>query len=110
LLQKETRGDVVTARITVTFGSVDSLSGKAMAGQIAGQMLMRGTTSHTRQEIQDEIASLRTQMNVFSGPDGASASITSTYDNLPAVIQLAADFPASLPFLKMSSTSSAIKL
>ena len=91
MLQKETRGDVVTARISLNFGSVDSLSGMAMAGQIAGQMLMRGTTSHTRQEIQDEIASLQTQMNVFGGPDGTSASITSTYDNLPAVIQLAAE-------------------
>jgi zinc protease len=61
-------------------------------GRYAGittQMLMRGTRNSSRQEIQDELARLQSQLNVFGGTGIATANIQSTRANLPAVLSLA---------------------
>ena len=54
-------------------------------------MLMRGSTKHTRQQIQDEIDRLKARLNVFGGPTSAGAQIETTRENLPAVLRLAAE-------------------
>src|SRR5580692_5285369 len=55
LLPKSTRGDTVVASLQVRFGDSKSLAGKSATGGIAGALLMRGTKSRTRQQIQDEM-------------------------------------------------------
>ena len=55
LLQKETRGDVALVRVRFHMSDEESLAGRVTAGQIAGTMLMRGTATRTRQDIQDEL-------------------------------------------------------
>ena len=55
LLPKATRGETVNARFRVILGDEEALTGRATAGAIAGQMLMRGSSGHTRQQIQDEL-------------------------------------------------------
>ena len=52
-------------------------------------MLMRGTRNKSRQEIQDELARLQSQLNVGGGAGLASANIQSTRENLPDVLALA---------------------
>jgi zinc protease len=52
-------------------------------------MLMRGTRNKSRQDIQDELARLQSQLNVGGGAGLASANIQSTRANLPAVLELA---------------------
>ncbi|MGD8340206.1 MAG: pitrilysin family protein [Gammaproteobacteria bacterium] len=89
LLPKETRGDRVTAAITLNFGTLESVYGLDTVGSLTGRMLMRGTQSRSRQEIQDEIDRLQSRLNVSGSVDGASASIQSTRENLPAVLELA---------------------
>jgi zinc protease len=89
LLPKETRGDRVTASITLNFGTLESVFGLDTVGSLTGQMLMRGTQSRSRQEIQDEIDRLQSRLSVSGSVDGASASIQSTRENLPAVLELA---------------------
>jgi zinc protease len=91
LLPKETRGDTVVANLTLRFGDEKSLMNRAMAGQFAGAMLMRGTTKRTRQQIQDEIDRLKARLNVFGGPTNAGFQIETTRQNLPAVLRLAAE-------------------
>jgi zinc protease len=88
LLPKQTRGDTVVANLTLRFGDEKSLMNRSMAGQFAGAMLMRGTTTHTRQQIQDEIDRLKARMNVFGGPTNAGAQVETTRENLPAVLRL----------------------
>jgi zinc protease len=89
MLPKETRGDAVNAGIRLNFGDERNLSGKARISQMTGQMLMRGTKSKTRQQIQDELDRLQSQLNVFGGAGGAGANILSTRANLAEVLDLA---------------------
>ena len=54
-LPKENRGDSVAARINLNFGDEKSLMNRGAAASFAGQLLMRGTSKHTRQQLQDEL-------------------------------------------------------
>ncbi len=89
MLPKQTRGDAVNARITLNFGSVQSLEGKGQISAVAADMLMRGTKAKTRQQIEDQLAKLQSQLNVGGAGDGVGASMVSTHDNLAAVLDLA---------------------
>jgi zinc protease len=91
LLPKETRGDAVNASIRLNFGDERSLSGKSRIASFTSQMLMRGTKTRTRQQIDDELADLQSQLNVGGGGGQVGASMVSTHDNIAAVVRLALD-------------------
>ncbi|MEW6732571.1 MAG: pitrilysin family protein [Acidobacteriota bacterium] len=91
LLPKKTRGNTVVATLVFHFGDQSSLMNRSMSAQLAGQMLMRGTTKHTRQQIKDEFDRLKARVFVFGGATQASISIETVRDNLPDVIRLAAE-------------------
>ena len=91
LLPKETRGDAVIATLTLRFGDEKSLAGQSIPGRFAAQMLMRGTTKRTRQQIQDELDRLKARVNVGGGAGAAIANIQTTRENLPAVLDLVAE-------------------
>ncbi|MEO8073268.1 MAG: pitrilysin family protein, partial [Acidobacteriota bacterium] len=61
------------------------------AAQIAGQLLMRGTAKHTRQQIQDEFDRLKARVFVGGSATGAIASIETTRQNLPEVMRLVSE-------------------
>lgn len=100
MLSKENRGDSVVANMIFRFGDEKSLTNRATAGQLAGQMLMRGTAKHTRQQIQDEFDKLKAQVNVFGGATSANVVIETTRQNLPAVIRLVAEVLREPSFLE----------
>ncbi len=87
-LSKKTRGGSVAARITLRFGDEQSLMNKATAHEVAAQMLLRGTKSKTREQIQDAINSLKARLNVFPNGQSVVASIETTRENLPALVKL----------------------
>jgi zinc protease len=91
LLPKETRGDVVVAAMNFRFGDEKSLMNQATAARLVGQMLMRGTAKHTREQIKDEFDRLKARVNVSSVPTNATVSIETTRENLPAVLKLLAE-------------------
>lgn len=91
LLPKETRGDEVLIRVRLHFGDEESLMGRGTAGAMAGAMLMRGTESRTRQEIQDELDRLQAQGSIGGGPTIATGQFRTVRDNVPAVLELVAD-------------------
>jgi zinc protease len=64
---------------------------RGTAAQLAGAMLMRGTTKHTRQQIQDELDRLKARAFVFGAPTQATLFIETTRANLPAVVRLMAE-------------------
>src|SRR5580698_76903 len=55
MLPKSSRVGTVVASLQIRFGDVKSLSGKDAVGSMAGALLMRGTRTRTRQQIQDEM-------------------------------------------------------
>ena len=78
LLSKKTRGSKVVARMTLRYGDEKSLFNRSTAGDLAGAMLMRGTTKHTRQQIQDEFDRIKARAFVFGSATSAGASIETT--------------------------------
>ena len=99
LLSKRTRGASVQATIRIHFGDVDGLKGKQAAASLAGATLMRGTAKRDRQQIQDEITRLKAQLQVGGGATAATATISTTRENLAASLRLAGEIlkEASLP-------------
>jgi zinc protease len=91
LLPKKTRGGSVSAVISLHYGDEKSVFDKGTAAQIAGAMLMRGTQKHTRQQLQDELDKLKTQMNANADETDANLSITTVRDSFPAALRLAAE-------------------
>ena len=89
-MAKENRGDAVTLRLNLRMGDEKSLMNRSMAGNLAGQMLMRGTMKRTRQQIKDDFDRIKTQAMIFGGAASVFATITTTRQNLvPALRQVA---------------------
>nr|WP_269106625.1 pitrilysin family protein [Massilia sp. TS11] len=91
LLPKKTKGEQVSAIVTLRLGSEASLMNKATIGSYAASLLMRGTETKSRQEIKDSFDKLKAQVNIGGSAEGVSASITTTRANLPAVLDLVAE-------------------
>jgi zinc protease len=91
LLPKKNRGGTVVAQMVFRFGDEKTLFGKSAVGQMAGAMLMRGTKTKSRQQIQDETDRLKARMNVSGGVNSASAGIETTEANLAGALNLAAE-------------------
>ena len=113
LLPKQTRGETVNFALTLRFGDVSSVTGMAATGRLAGSMLMRGTTKHTRQEIEDALDRLKASLAVQGGATSASATgrtvrvnLAPTLDLLAEVLQSPAFPPAELETLKRATIAS----
>ena len=91
MLPKETRGDQVNATIRLNLGTLENLHGKSEIATLTARMLMRGTKSRSRQEIQDELARLQSTLGVGGGPGSFVATVTSTRENLADVLEIAFD-------------------
>lgn len=104
LLPKETRGNRVNVNFTFHYGSEADLTGKTDAAAFVAPMLMRGTTQHTRRQIEDRLAELKAQVRIGAGggmgggrrrfgggggnPGSLDVSIETTRESLPAVLDL----------------------
>lgn len=64
LLSKKTRGETVRFAMTIGLGSEAALAGQRMAGETALEMLTRGTTKRTRQQIQDALNNLKAELSI----------------------------------------------
>lgn len=91
LLPKETRGDAVTARLSLRFGSPESLKGQQMAARFAGMMLDKGAENYSRQELEDRLDELKARVRTGGGATGAYVTIETERDMLPEVIRLVGD-------------------
>ncbi|GAB3345623.1 pitrilysin family protein [Marilutibacter aestuarii] len=90
LLPKDTRGDVVTVNATFRYGDASSLRGREV-GALAGAMLMRGSTTLSRQQIADRFEALRTTGGVSGGLQSAGLTLQSRRDTVGEALALAAD-------------------
>lgn len=88
LLPKENRGDVVTANVTLRFGSPTTLVGKSSIASLTGAMIDKGTTTMTRQEIKDKLDGIKSRISVNGGLSGVTFSIETTNQNLDQVLDI----------------------
>ena len=91
LLSKKTRGGSVHAQISLHFGTVESLRNKDVIGSLTASTLIRGTTDKNRQQIQDEIDRLKSQIRVSGSATGANVTIETVRANLVDVLKLAGE-------------------
>ena len=91
MLEKKTRGKSVRLTMSVEFGDLQSLNNLQTVGSMTGSMLMRGTTKMDRQQVQDSIDRLRSQISVSGSATGARVSIESDREHLPAAIRFAGE-------------------
>ena len=91
LLPKESRDNRVQARLALRFGDEKSLAGQAAVPQIMGALFMRGTKTKTREQIQDALQKLNATVGFGGGLGGTNANITTTAENLRAVLELAVE-------------------
>jgi zinc protease len=98
-LPKTTRGGSVNANITLRFGDEKSLHNQAINARMVANMLQKGTTTKTEQQIKDAFDQLKANVRVSGGGNAVNISIETNKENLPATIALVTDMlkNANLP-------------
>src|ERR1035437_2359882 len=75
MLPKKMAGGTVSVAIELHFGDAKTLSGHNAAAQLAGSLLMSGTKTRNRQQIQDEMEKLNARIQVSGGGGTVSVAI-----------------------------------
>jgi zinc protease len=88
LLQKKTRGSIVSLRINLRYGNLDALRNLATACELLPPLMQRGTQSLSRQQISDELNNYRAQLNVTGSPGNLTLSLQTTRENLQPVLRV----------------------
>ena len=92
LLPKKTRGGTVVLNADFRFGDLDSIRrSPPPAASFAGSMLMRGSKTLSREQIDKRFEALKTSGGVSGGPQGADISLQSRRGELAEALALAAD-------------------
>jgi zinc protease len=92
LLAKKTRGETVNAVITIRFGDEPTMSGRIHAADPVAQMLLRGTTTKTRQQLRDTLDRLKARITVTTaGPMAVRVALETTRPNLTSALALTAE-------------------
>jgi len=102
VLSKKSPNNLVTGSIELRFGDQTSLANQRQSASFAGSLLMSGTKTRTRTQLQDEFRKLNAQVNVGGGGGGqrgggggaissVTATITAPAENFVAAVRLAAE-------------------
>ncbi|MCA9051707.1 MAG: insulinase family protein, partial [Planctomycetaceae bacterium] len=91
LLPKKTRGETVNLRLTLRYGNLDALKGKAVAGEYLPAMMLRGTESMTRQDINDAFDRYRAKVSFSGDPGTVTVSLQTLRGNLLPVLEIVRD-------------------
>jgi zinc protease len=88
LLPKGTRGNAVTAVLMLQYGDEKSLVGQGAAAQAVAALLDKGTRTLTREQVQDRLDALKTELSVSGSPGRVTITLQSRRETLPDAIAL----------------------
>jgi zinc protease len=91
LLEKQTRGNLVTAVLTFRFGNPEALRGRTTAGSLAAALLMTGSQAHSMRQLQDELTRLKAELNINGDHTHIAIQLKVPRENLGATLRLAAE-------------------
>ncbi|SEU31807.1 zinc protease [Stigmatella erecta] len=91
LLPKKTRGQMVQVALSLRWGTAEAVKGQVKVAEATGALLLRGTRTKSRQQIQDTLDQLKARVGINGGPLGASVSVETVREHLPAVLRLVAE-------------------
>jgi zinc protease len=88
LLPKKSRGQNVQLSLVLRHGTEQTLTGRTTDASFMNALLMRGTTSKSRQQVRDEFDRLKTQVNIGGASNNISVSLQTTRPNLMPALAL----------------------
>jgi zinc protease len=108
LLPRKTRGGRVNVAMTLHYGSEATLKGRIEAAGMMAPMLSRGTSRHTRRQLQDRMDELKTRIMIGGmgggrggrigrgamaggGPGSLDVMVETVRENLPEALRLAGE-------------------
>ncbi|MEO6190609.1 MAG: pitrilysin family protein [Saprospiraceae bacterium] len=91
ILPKLTKANIVNATLTLRIGDEKSLAGKGTLSQFTANLLNKGTSTKSRQEIKDELDKLKARVNIFGSGSNLTVTLQTTRENLPEVISMITD-------------------
>jgi zinc protease len=91
LLPKGTRGGAVTAVMLLRFGDEASTQGLGEVGRTVAALLDMGSTSLSRQQVQDRLDALKTGLQISGSGNYVAITLNSRREHLPAAIELVGD-------------------
>ncbi|MEQ1683520.1 MAG: pitrilysin family protein [Burkholderiaceae bacterium] len=115
LLPKGTRGDAVQAVLTLRYGDQASLAGQNEVAEAVAALLDTGTRTLTREQIEDRLDKLKTQLGVSAAAGRVTLTLSSRREHLPAAISLVGEllrdpvFPADALSERTRQTLSSIE-
>ena len=91
LIKKNNRGETVNISFVMRNGNVDQFMNKGMTAEYVANMLNKGTSTKSRQDIEDKLSELKSSVN-FRGSDGrVYVNISSTEEHLMETLSLMSD-------------------
>jgi zinc protease len=90
LLPKTTRGNVVSARVSLRFADEKSLFNKNTPATMMAEMFDRGSKTMTRQQIKDAFDKLKARVNFGGAGNNSVAIVETTRENLAPTLRLVA--------------------
>ena len=91
VLSKPTRGGAAQAVLSLRFGDEKTLFGQAAAAEAVGRLLDKGTATLTRQQVQDRLDALKTEISIQPGAGGVNVSLSSRREHLAEAVALVAE-------------------
>ena len=88
LLPKPTRGRAVHATLTLRYGDDKTLSGQTEVAAMVARMLDKGTAHLTREQIQDRLDALKTEISIGRGAGAVTVNIVSQHNTFPQAVAL----------------------
>jgi zinc protease len=88
LLPKKSRGEAVEVSVTLRYGNADSLKGQTTAAEFLGDVLERGTSKHTFEQLQDELNKHQIKLSVGGDVGRLTVSIQCKRATLPRALEL----------------------
>ncbi len=89
LLPKKTKGEAVTLALDLYLGSEQTLGDLGSVPELTAAMLLRGTRSHTRQQLKDQFDQLKAQVSIDGGSaDAVHVRLSTDREHLQAALAL----------------------
>ncbi|SMB89926.1 M16 family metallopeptidase [Deinococcus hopiensis] len=88
LLPKKTRGERVEFVLSLDFGNPDTARTGEDAAAFIAPLLTRGSQGLTRQQLNDRLEAIKTQLSVTGGATGATVRVSTDRKNLPEALTL----------------------
>jgi zinc protease len=88
LLPKPTRGQAVNVVLRLHFGDLASLKGQAQLAALTAALLDKGSAQLSRQQVQDRLNALKTEMSISGSADGVTVSLLTRRDHVAEAVAL----------------------